>query len=79
MAVGKNKVLFVGESHGGNQIIILLMIQKGSAYSKNGRRFPNFPGFLLSIITPKMIEKKAETKTLKESPIDARTGSKLMV
>jgi hypothetical protein len=71
--------LFCGECHGGNQIIILEIIQNGKPYSKNGRRFPIFPGFLLSMMTPKTIEKNAEIKILNESPIEAKAASKLIV
>jgi len=56
-----------------------VITQNGNAYSKNGRRFPSLPGFLLSIRTPKIIEKNAEINTLNESPIEARTESKLTV
>jgi hypothetical protein len=71
-------VLFSG-AYGGNHIIMLLVIQIGRAYSKKGRLFPNFPGFLLSIMTPKIMEKKAEINTLNESPTEARTESRLIV
>jgi hypothetical protein len=58
---------------------MLVVTQNGNAYNKNGRRFPYFPGFLLSIMTPKTIEKNAEINMLKEPPIEASKGSKLIV
>ena len=53
-AVGTYKELSGGQS-GGNQIIIVVIVHTGKPINKNGRLFPNFPGFLLSIITPKII------------------------
>jgi hypothetical protein len=46
---------------GGNHINMVVKNQIGKPINKNGRRFPNFPGFLLSTITPKITAKKAET------------------
>jgi hypothetical protein len=79
MAVGKNIELEGGQYHGGNHIKILVIAHRGKENNKNGRRLPNLPGFLLSVTTPKIIEKNAEIKTLNERPIEARAGSRLTV
>lgn len=53
--------------------------QIGNPIIKNGLRFPNLPGFLLSAITPKMIEKKAAKINCEEIPMETRIESKLIV
>jgi hypothetical protein len=78
-AVGRNRELFSGHFQGGNQIKIDPANQIGKAYNKKGRRFPCFPGFLLSTITPKIIAKIEPIINWDVTPIETRTESKLMV
>jgi len=58
IAVGKNNV-FPSGALGGSQTKIVDVNQIGRPINKKGRLFPNFPGFLLSTITPKIIENNA--------------------
>ncbi|GAH43126.1 unnamed protein product [marine sediment metagenome] len=60
IAVG-NPAVAPGSPRGGNHIKMVVRNHIGKPINKNGRRFPNFPGFLLSTITPKIIAKNAET------------------
>ena len=53
--------------------------QIGNPYNKNGRLFPNLPGFLLSIIIPKIIEKTAVRNNWRNTPIETTVESKLTV
>jgi hypothetical protein len=54
IAVGKYNELSGGQS-GGNHIKIVVIHHTGKPINKKGRLFPNFPGFLLSTTTPKII------------------------
>jgi len=78
IAVGKYKELSGGQS-GGNHIIIVVIVHTGKPINKNGRLFPNFPGFLLSIITPKIMAAIAPMISCVVTPIDTKRASKLMV
>lgn len=59
--------------------MIFVKIQIGNPISRKGRRFPNLPGFLLSTTTPNIIANIADIKIVKESPIETRRVSKLIV
>ena len=78
-AVGRNNEFPSGHFQGGIHIIIEQVNHIGKAYNKNGRRFPNFPGFLLSTITPNMIERKAPIINWDVTPIETRIELRLMV
>ena len=60
-------------------MMIFIKTQIGNPISKKGRRFPNLPGFLLSTTAPNIIANRADINIVKESPIETRRESKLMV
>ena len=78
IVVGIYNELSWGQS-GGNHIKTVVIHQTGKPINKNGRLFPNFPGFLLSMITPNIMAAIAPTISCEETPIDTRRAFRLTV